>query len=341
MTATTAWALILAAGEGSRLSTLTTDEAGVTVPKQYCSLNGGASLLQLAIERARSVVSRERICVIAAEQHRVWWGKALRSLPTENVIVQPRNCGTANGILLPLLSILARDPVARIAVLPSDHHVSNEAVLARALYVALSELPAQSKDIVLLGIAPEEADPELGYIMPGEHDGDDALPVRSFVEKPRRAIAEQLVMQGGLWNSLIFAVNGLGLLELFQRRYAPIVLAMHSALALSNDARQPSAALRRLYERLPEVDFSRHVLEDAAERLRVRPVPQCGWTDLGTVRRVAKTVHDLPPACTAPVAAEKGLFDLATALRHRFPTSSSKTTGWMSRSLNRDLSYSR
>jgi hypothetical protein len=39
------WAVVLAAGDGSRLSTLTRDSAGVPVPKQFCSLRGGVTLL--------------------------------------------------------------------------------------------------------------------------------------------------------------------------------------------------------------------------------------------------------------------------------------------------------
>ena len=63
------WALILAAGEGSRLRSLTTRN-GIAVPKQFCSLNGGASLLQDALHRAESVAPRTRIATIVAQQHR-------------------------------------------------------------------------------------------------------------------------------------------------------------------------------------------------------------------------------------------------------------------------------
>lgn len=41
------WAVVLAAGDGSRLARLTTDAAGNSVPKQFCSLDGRASLLAL------------------------------------------------------------------------------------------------------------------------------------------------------------------------------------------------------------------------------------------------------------------------------------------------------
>lgn len=43
------WALVLAAGEGSRLRQLTLGPDGVAVPKQFCSLGAGPSLLHLAV----------------------------------------------------------------------------------------------------------------------------------------------------------------------------------------------------------------------------------------------------------------------------------------------------
>lgn len=42
------WAVVLAAGDGTRLASLTSDDRGRSVPKQFCSLNGGGSLLHAA-----------------------------------------------------------------------------------------------------------------------------------------------------------------------------------------------------------------------------------------------------------------------------------------------------
>lgn len=102
------WALVLAAGEGSRLRSLTTAADGTAVPKQFCSLLGGPSLLQEALHRAQSIAPRERICTVVAEHHRRWWQRALWSVPAANVIAQPANRGTAIGILLPVLHIRSR-----------------------------------------------------------------------------------------------------------------------------------------------------------------------------------------------------------------------------------------
>jgi hypothetical protein len=48
------WAIVLAAGEGSRLRRLTTDGSGASIPKQFCSLRNGPSLLHEALRRAAS-----------------------------------------------------------------------------------------------------------------------------------------------------------------------------------------------------------------------------------------------------------------------------------------------
>ncbi len=67
------WALVLAAGDGTRLRTLTTDAGGTAIPKQFCSLRGGPSLLQSALRRGASIATRDRICAVLAAQHERWW----------------------------------------------------------------------------------------------------------------------------------------------------------------------------------------------------------------------------------------------------------------------------
>ncbi len=286
------WAVVLAAGEGSRLSRLTTDATGTSVPKQFCSLKGGLSLLQEAMNRALALVPRTRIATVVAAQHRRWWQGMLKAFPVRNTIVQPRNRGTANGILLSLLTILQRDPFARIAFLPSDHFVRDEATLTGSLAEAANQLRERPNELVLLGISPEEADPELGYIVPSREAHAGAAPVERFVEKPEAAVARTLIEAGGVWNSFIFIADGNALLALYRRRYPDIVDGMENALARDGDG--GGIALAALYDRLPEVDFSRHILQGAERQLRVLTVPACGWSDLGTPHRVATTIGRLP-----------------------------------------------
>jgi mannose-1-phosphate guanylyltransferase len=286
------WALVLAAGEGSRLRALTTTN-GVAVPKQFCSLQGGPSLLQEALHRAEAVAPRTRICTIVAEQHRRWWHGPLWSLPAHNIIVQPENRGTAAGLLLPLLHIEARDQNARVVVLPSDHYVRDEATLARSLRDATRKITFERKEIFLLGIGPDEADPELGYILPSSGDGTNGLRVTQFVEKPPMTLARSLIERGGLWNAFILAASVRAFIRLFEERYPDIVAEMRAAVRRDSVDPQIPLATSDLYGRLPELDFSRHVLEGAEHSLRVLPVPACGWSDLGTPKRVAEALRRL------------------------------------------------
>lgn len=309
------WALVLAAGEGSRLRSLTTAPSGTPVPKQFCSLFDGPPLLHEALRRAHALTEQVRTCAIVAEQHRQWWEDALAPLPAENVIVQPRNCGTAIGILLPLLQILARDPKANLVLLPSDHLVRQEAVLAEALRAALDQLQRRH-EVLLMGIEPEEADPELGYIVPGKSDGRGAMAVARFVEKPLLAQTRELIRAGALWNAFIVVASGQALLELFRARIPEIVAAMEVAVA--QERRQPGCgAVAALYEDLPVVDFSRDIVAGQESSFRVLAVPQCGWSDLGTPKRVEQALRRGPrPGATARLRSGVAFLSLA-AQHHR------------------------
>jgi mannose-1-phosphate guanylyltransferase len=290
------WAIVLAAGDGTRLASLTTDEHGNAVPKQFCSLDGGSSLLAEAIQRARHVAPRERTCVIVAEHHRRYWQSALWATPASNVIVQPRNRGTANGILLATLRILEKDPLARIVFLPADHYVRNEAALAATLREAATELTRNGPELLLIGIEPEEADTELGYVVPGEETGDNVRAVKRFVEKPDAAVARQLLGAGALWNSFIFAANGPALLGMLRAATPENVERIETALARDARLGARSIALEEAYEDLPALDFSRNVIQGAELALRVMTAPACGWSDLGTPKRVAEALKRFEPA---------------------------------------------
>lgn len=294
------WALILAGGEGSRLRSLTTTAGGVAVPKQFCSFGGDGSLLQDALHRAQSVTTPERTCVVVSEHHRAWWQALDLQVPAANVIEQPLNRGTAIGILLPLLAILHRDPDAGLLVLPSDHFVRQESVLASSLRAAMRSIRWQLDQIVILGIAPDDADPELGYLVveqsgAGELRPDELRPVREFVEKPHLAAARELIARGGVWNSFIFAARGHALLRAFEDRIPDVVAEMREIVSRCDPWTRP-ARLIELYERAPDLDFSRDILQRSPTLLSVLTVPPCGWSDLGTPRRVSEALSQMQPS---------------------------------------------
>jgi len=295
------WGIVLAGGSGTRLWSLT-GGSGAPVPKQYCSLRGGRSLLAETIARAARVVPRERIVVVVVEEHRPYWEREVARFPGENVLVQPCNRGTALGVLLPLLVILERDPGATILCLPSDHFVREERVLERA-FASLTAI----QSVVLLGIVPESAETGYGWILPGPKRS-----VRAFVEKPSPPVARDLMLRGGVWSSFVLVATGRPLLELFQRRLSGPSTSVAAALAEAPHGR--GRALEIAYAGLDPADFSRDVLEGAEPSLRLEVVPSCGWTDLGTPERLERCLAEIArrePIETHPKTPWNGVLDLS------------------------------
>jgi mannose-1-phosphate guanylyltransferase len=228
-----------------------------------------------------------------ARSHEHYWRPALESMPPRNVIVQPRNCGTGNGLLLGVLHILERDPLARVVVLPADHHVCDQKSLSSSVRAAAALLNDGCNDLLLIDIAPDDADPDLGYIIPGAEVAQGISRVAQFVEKPSVAFARHLIARGAVWNSLILAAHGTTVVARIRERYPQIVEGMTAAITRDVNGGKVARAVNDFYEDLPTVDFSRAVAQGGESTLRVFTAPACGWSDLGTPRRVWNVLQRL------------------------------------------------
>ncbi len=286
----TPWILVLAAGEGKRVRTLTRDKWGHRAPKQFTSTDGQMTLLGATLRRARRIAPLEQIVPIVAAQHEHWWRSELNELPSDNIIVQPENRGTAAGILLPLVWIARHDRNATVVILPSDHFVESEDTLNGALNQAVSTVSRSEAPVVLLGVKPEGPEEEYGWIVPCPGPENCPHRVASFREKPDACMAASLLNQGALLNTFIIVADCRCLLALFKERipqlWRPFERTMDGRTA---DAWQQTE-LADLYHSIPSLDFSKDVLEDAAEKLWVYQVPSCGWTDLGTPQRLGEHI---------------------------------------------------
>jgi mannose-1-phosphate guanylyltransferase len=310
------WALVLAAGEGSRLRSRTTTSPGIAIPKQFCSLFGGPSLLEEATRRAIHAAPVERVCVVVAAQHRRWWENTLEYLPGENVIVQEENRGTAHGILLSITHILVRDPDAVVAILPADHYLGDEQPLRAALCGARNLAAKSTKAVFLLGIEPDGPDIELGYIVPRAGSKRSPDKVQRFVEKPTIARAQQLLDAGALWNAFVIVALGRALLALFEKRCLETTLRMLTVARRGYNTALAAASAIRLYQQLSSIDFSRDILEGQESMLRVLRVPNCGWSDLGTPQRVAQVLRRVPSNLLAVARASSSASPVNLAVQY-------------------------
>ena len=272
-------------------------------------------MLQKALQRASAIAPVRHICTVIATQHRVWRDAQLQHLLADNVIEQPQNRGTAHGVLLPLVHILARDPDASIVLLPADHYVHDEAVFADALRRAAECAAGDRKGVYLLGIEPNEPDTDFGYIVP-EHSNRQPSRVIEFIEQPPLDRARSLVARGALWNTFIVASSACALLGLYSQRFVSTIVRMRHAVDRHQDPTFRTSILADLYRELASRDFSREILEGHESLLQVIRVPPCGWTDLGTPQRVAQALQRLPRSVGATGLISNAALGLDLSAQH-------------------------
>ncbi len=154
-------------------------------------------------------------------------------------------------------------------MLPSDHFVCDEAVLGASLRAAMDQIRFQPEQIVMLGISPEEADPELGYIVSDSGDTEELRSVSEFVEKPSGGGCARTDRPGrSQWNSFIFAAHGRTLLRAFEARCPELAAALWEIVRSPDSSTRPTD-LADLYDRAPTLDFSRDILQHSPKLLRV------------------------------------------------------------------------
>jgi mannose-1-phosphate guanylyltransferase len=241
------------------------------------------ALFERTLSRARSIVPREQIVAVVERAQSSYWSEPLAMLPAANLIVQPYHRGSAMEVLFAVLTILERDPLARIMAMPSQHYVSNEAALADSLLDAAIPSAQTRNNLALIGIKPEEMDLESGYIVPGRWFEDDTRSVLRIVKPSGKVLARDLVARGALWDSSIVAARALVLVAILRMRVPELVDQMETALAQAADVRQ--RALTQLHARLPSIDLSRVLAQGAEMDCRVITSRSCGWSNLASAQR--------------------------------------------------------
>jgi mannose-1-phosphate guanylyltransferase len=279
------WGVLLAGGDGARLRKLTRLICGDDRPKQFCPLFGNETLVEEARRRAMRSISQEQILVPLTRSHQTFYLQETGILPAQR-IVQPANKGTAPPILYSLLSIEQNDDEAIVAILPCDHHYSDEPLFTAALEYAFEIATLHSGSVVILGEPPRGPEVEYGWIEPGPSVGGAggvSFRVRGFCEKPSFDLAMDLLRRGWLWNTFVLVGHVRGFLEMVNVPLAEIVDQFRGNHLWTGSE---VCIQKSFYDRIPSIDFSREVLATQTPRLIVLRMVRTGWSDLGHPERV-------------------------------------------------------
>lgn len=287
------WAVVLAGGQGRRLEPVTRALHGRALPKQFCCLGRDTSLLTETVRRLQPTVPLERV-VVVAEDARAELARRQLGAGAVEVVGQPLDRGTAPGILLPLIRVLARDPDAVVVVAPSDHAIADGEVFRLGIERAARAATRDPRRIVLFGVEADAPRTDYGWIVPGEPletlPGHVLRGVECFTEKPPLARARALQAAGASWNTFVMVGRGLAFLNLFRRRLPETARFFETYARL--DPSRRDAWLAAGYEGLARSDFSADVLESARDLALYQWPSTLGWTDLGTPERLFAWLAD-------------------------------------------------
>jgi mannose-1-phosphate guanylyltransferase len=286
------WCVVMAGGAGTRFWPASTEAR----PKQLLTLVGDRSLLQLSVDRARALVPAERVLVITNAALADACREQLPELPTGNVVAEPMRRDTAAAVALATAIVAARTssspgpsasgPAApRVAVLTADHLISPVEAFTAAVRAAVVATSAEPRSIVTFGVVPSYPATGYGYLEVDSLTGDDARPVRRFVEKPDLATATSYLQSGRfLWNSgmFVFAVEAmLGALDAHLPAHLPALRP-----AIDGAGIVDAAVLADAFARVPKISIDKGVMEKHDD---VRCVPaRFAWSDVGSFPALAE-----------------------------------------------------
>ncbi len=275
--------VILAGGSGTRFWPLSRRRR----PKQLLPLAGGKPLLVETVARVKGLAAPKSVVIVCGALHAREIRRLLPALPPKNLLIEPVPRNTAAAIGWAAVRLLAIDPDATLAVLPSDHHIA-DVPRFRALIRAAAEI-AQDGTLVTLGITPTGPETGFGYLRMGAPLAKapaNARRVAEFVEKPTRAVAERYLASGEyLWNAGIFVFRADALLAELRRQLPAHAIALGQIEDVVGTPREGAAVVRH-FPTMPSVSIDYGVMEKAT---KVAVVPaDFGWSDLGSFDAIAQ-----------------------------------------------------
>jgi len=265
------WAVIIAGGSGTRFWPLSSPAH----PKQLLQLGGARSTAEETMDRLTGFISPARTIVVTGPDLATPFSSRLGLRP-ENVLVEPRPAGTGPALVWASHEIRRRDPEARVLAMHADWAVGDPGAFVRTAASALDAARRYDR-LVTVGIVPSRPDPDYGYIVPGPPIDGVVRAVARFVEKPDSAAALDLMAEGALWNSGLFAWTTRRLLE---------EVNAHTPEIARHLGRLEEGDVAGYFDGLTAISIDVGVLE-RSDRVAVVP-GHFDWDDVGTWEALAR-----------------------------------------------------
>lgn len=277
--------VILSGGSGTRLWPRSTPIR----PKQFLPLAEARTMFAATLDRLSDVALFTPPMIIGNAVHRDLITDELAQAglaDTAKIILEPVARNTAPAIALAALELGDKQ---LMLVMPSDQ-VIHDADAFRAVVTAAASA-AQAGALVTFGITPTRPETGFGYIHRGAAlESGSGHRVEAFVEKPERAVAEQMLSDSSyLWNGGIFLMRADRYLQELQKHAPDMAAACTAAHREAIHDGQRMTPDSEYFSKSPSDSIDYAVMEKA-DNIAVFAL-DCGWSDLGSW----DAVHNIAP----------------------------------------------
>lgn len=271
-------AVIMAGGVGTRFWPVSTKRR----PKQFLSLFGDRSLLQMSYDRLRGLLPPERVLVLTNRDFVPLVREQLPEVPAENVIGEPFRRDTSAAVCLAAALAERRFGNPVIATLTADHLIEPVELFQETLRSAASQAEDE-RVLYTFGVRPDYPATGYGYLEIGDRVAEEGgiahYRLERFKEKPDRETAEGWVASGRfLWNSGMFVWRTDVILSELATHLPDHLERLRRAVE-SDRTPEWERALAEAFEPLPAISIDFGVMEKAAA---VRCIAATfSWSDVG------------------------------------------------------------
>ena len=270
------YAVIMAGGSGTRFWPFSRSDK----PKQFLDVLGtGQSLLQMTFDRFKKIADVDKILVVANQKYKEMILEQLPELNDDQILLEPFQRNTAPCIAYACYKIAQRDPEASIVVSPSDHIVFKgdvfTSIIAKAIYSA-----QEDEKLVTVGVKPNRPETGYGYIQYLENRESDIKRVKTFTEKPEKAIAQSFIDSGEfVWNAGIFVWSAKAIMSAF-KKHLPEMDEVFSGLSPYYFTDEEQAHVDDGYAQCKNISIDYGIMESAKNVFVI--MGDFGWSDLGS-----------------------------------------------------------